>query len=201
MGTMDDKTLRQLRGWHSNGTFNVAMLAEWLEKRGHDILGTGAYGTVIDCDLFVVKVLDADDAGYLNWINFCQLAAPSVYLPEIYYSQRISKHLHIVVLEKLELRENVEFNETYKGIKAYGSQSCWVGRDNKRCAENLSPNLKALLELMMEYARGYNQAIDEHNQKCAVTGGNYKWMITKDIHSGNVMFRGNQLVITDPWCV
>jgi hypothetical protein len=194
---MDDKLFWRMRGWHSNGDFNVDDLHEWLDGKGCEVLGTGAFGIAVDCDFFVVKVMNAGDDGYLNWIRFCELVGPCRYLPEIYFSQRISKHLHVVVMEKLEKR-SVTNDREYKGIHAHGR--FWGDRD---AYKHLNDELKALLDLMDEYKDAHNAIADAHNSEQCWHNPKVKWMntLTRDIHGGNVMFRGKQLVITDPWCV
>lgn len=193
-----EQVIQSLRTWRSsddyaNG-FSVDELYEYLEEQGLDLLGNGAFGVVVDYDDFVVKIFDATDIGYLGFIHFCETVGPNRYLPEIYYSERISDLLHMVVIERLDTKKNIEKDKEYKGIRWHGLRCDFV----PSCG--LNEDVKAVLSLMKTYREEYNFAVEEHNSTTRIEGGEYKVGICHDIHSSNIMFRGKQLVITDPWC-
>lgn len=190
-----ENIIHRLRGWHSDGSFNVDVLGDWLDCQGVEVLGMGAFGAVIDCDLFVIKIFDATDMGYISFLNFCETVGKNRYLPEIYFHQKISKYLHIAMIEKLEAFGS-ETDKEYLGIRQYGQR--W-GR--KAEAEKLNAEVTAILELMKTYKDAYNQVAADHNSTADWKVHEYMSELCHDVHSGNVMLREKQLVITDPWCV
>lgn len=161
-------------------------------------LGFGSYGTVYgsrDSDV-VYKIGDAtDNEGYLAFIKvLAKQKTQNPYFPKIYGVRFIkgkegdywggSNKVFVVAMEKLKplpnkMREVCEIFEEEVRTDCYST--------NKR-------NADALLGIKRKVPKQLLEAFDA--LRTAYKSGDCSW----DLHSGNFMVRGKQVVCTDPLC-
>lgn len=154
---------------------------EALYTAGFEVLGNGVYGVVIQDGDKVLKFFTACDEGYLAFLDIC-MAYPSPYLPEVYWLKDMGNGIFAVSLEYLDSYDNFiesnETNRTYKIIKH--------SVNRHRISPEADEELQETLRIMFEHRQGLTSVANAY--------------LCVDIHDGNVMMRGEQMVITDPWC-
>lgn len=173
---------------------------------GSEVLGSGAYGTVIQSKdpNVVYKVLESD-AGYMRFVRFVQ-QYPDKHFPKIYKVKNLTNFFRrygiqndkfvVVALEKLEpinpkkLGMNVDFIAALLNTHS-PNESPDIMPDGNENENHLPasmflqwlPELKGLWSAGLKL-RGLNSESND-----------YFW----DIHSGNIMMRADgTIVITDP---
>jgi hypothetical protein len=158
--------------WHG-GTVKTM-----LQFGGLKVLGSGMYGCVLEYDDKVIKLFDANDTGYLAFLDII-CAHPCKYFPQVFERGEISDLVHYVVMEKLEPIKDWTDNLERKHLSILRMMG---GRKMRR---KMNPILREAAALLHATHKGFlelNVYMDE------------------DLHTENVMLRGETLVITDPWC-
>jgi len=171
-----NRILRALSEWQTD------TVEERLELGGLDVLGAGAYGVVIDNGDTVVKYVRANDQGYRAFLDIC-IAHPSPYFPVVFWTEMVNNEILAVCLEKLDDFEQFMFDD--------GS-------------DPLALEYETLEELIEDRLVPANAELAEAAALLNMTSRNMrdiaKVFLGQDLCWNNVMLRGNQLVITDPWC-
>lgn len=149
-----------------------------IKEFGFTNYGSGEYGLVFSKPQlpYVVKLF-MKDAAYLKWMDFCKQHSDNPYCPKIRGKViRITDIFYVIRLEKLE---PISTRSGWYDLSKILSEPEWALRTwDSRPSE--VPQLKDphLRQILMFFAR---------NKKLL------------DIHSGNVMRRGDQVVIIDPF--
>ena len=137
-------------------------------------LGSGCYATVYALDdKRVLKVIKTQDTGYARYVKFCKANKTNQHLPKIYYSG-VWGEKQVYILERL--RECRQSDDYYSGN---------ISADNKMIS-----SFRSLLR-----GREKNPFITKDAQDLVDFLGDGD----NDLHSGNFMFRGDTLVVTDPF--
>ena len=174
---------------------------------GGDILGIGAFGVALAHDKWgynkVVKIFNYDDVCYTAFIRFC-FENNSKFLPKIYnkpvkfvppWGYRTEPFLYFIVMERLECGRGL-----HKDVKEYLDLHYNLRRNSDDMDHETSKTLEKRMESIsskyddfeefirfyMLYKRKYPKFSKDHN-------------CTEDLHYENIMLRGNQPVITDPY--
>lgn len=167
---------------------------EYLERLTDDLnvksLGSGAFAEVFQHPTLknvVVKVL-RKDPNYLRYAEFCRARPRNPWLPKIAAITPVqivgSPHAHLVFLEKLNRGTLRAIRELKKSLtKDYGLP---VTADDKSWFT----------------AKGWRNLAERTKDKglaeFALFAGDPKNHRRLDLHEGNLMLRGTQLVFTDP---
>ena len=159
---------------NGRAVFNVAARS-FSDVTGMKKLGSGAYSEVFEIDdKHVLKIVKKTDSGYARFVKICQANRHNPHLPKIHLAaQWAGKQIYI--LERLSEtstdEENVERSWNYRGPKYYFREAI-SGRNSENPFFVLPPEIKEVAQLLRN--------------------------MTNDLHDGNMMFRGNVLVVTDP---
>lgn len=208
---IDELRLDELTGYRSNPIYqlfqNSADMDEFLEQLsagGFDVkeLGAGYYGAVFDKpgskDVF--KIFTADDKGYTMFLDYAKRNQHNPHVPRIYGGIMKVKgprgpesgHGHdwiIVRMEKLSER----------GPKEIGVDVLQQYLKAQPTYNNRRPSVYDLImskNKVAEFEAKFPQ-LAEVLQWVAANGNRNG--ITIDLHGDNFMFRGNTVVITDPF--
>lgn len=164
---------------------NLYKYREFLESKGVKNLGSGCYGCVYQHPTLpnvVAKIYDYDDA-YDHYINWCTKNQKNPYVPKIYSIHKCEKFT-IVFLEKLEevsldLYEDWEEKTFPRHLKHLLHNPSKYKKENDLLSNPIlkrDKNLKIMIEFLIKVKNLYRI----------------------DLHDGNIMLRGEQIVITDP---
>lgn len=156
----------------------LAGLKKRLEKGGYSVTGEGFFATVWTKDDVAIKVA-IGDIGYDTWLEECLKNQGNPYFPKIFDVKRFTDvkrertsvtklDVTVVSMERLEKKED-KYQAEQLGTKYGRARSRKIKTNDKHERELF----KALNRV--ESSRG--------------------WL---DIHSENILFRGDQPVITDP---
>ena len=166
-----------------------------LRQAGFCHIGGGLYAEVygLPGTDWVVKATRGDTS-YIKFLHFVR-QLPCELFPHIYDHFEITPEdgylWTVTVLEKLDnLRTRNDAN-TLANVAHFvasksmskGSQYFWWGDEPDQ--SSLSGDFLAACELLGEYAAEVNKTAARH--------------LNLDLHSGNIMLRGEQMVITDPF--
>jgi hypothetical protein len=154
------------------------------ENENLGYLGAGAYGVVIDAGDYAIKYCRSNDMGYRAFLDIA-MSYQSPYLPKILWTENVTDEIMAVAMEKLD--------DYYKSERS--------DEDDER----LSNELDALCRLVEEDKLvPVNAELAEVAALLQATWIGYDnldfWCLGEDLSGNNVMLRGNQLVVTDPWC-
>lgn len=180
---MMERVLRTAKGFtrlDHEGFIDVYTLAQVLTKHcGANVLGSGAYGFVVDCGDYVIKFFSSKELPYTAYVDFC-LTNEHPLLPKIYSVHRVNKYINAVIIEKLKpLADTLEDIDDEIMLDIVNIKDFLI---YKNYVEDLSDDYYNILDLLAEQRRMMY------------------WECSWDLHTGNFMLRDNQLVITDPWC-
>lgn len=156
----------------------LAALAKRLREDGYKKVGSGAFAEVWAKGDVAIKVA-LDDEGYDLWLEECLKNQDNPYFPKIFDVKRFSKvkkvrthsytwNATVVSMERLEQKE-----EKYQA-EQLGTKYGWARSRKIKTKDKHERELFKALD-RVESSRG--------------------WL---DIHSENILFRGDQPVITDP---
>ena len=145
---------------------------------GIERIGSGAYSIVyaID-DKRVIKVVRGTDSGYARFIDAVRRNRNNPHLPKVYYSG-VWAGKTIYILERLTERPETPMPGRYGDCKA---------NEYFRAAITQRPSENPFIRLASRYLEQVANLLREINTR----GG-------LDLHSANVMFRGDVPVVTDP---
>lgn len=160
---------------------NLTKYEEFLESKGVENLGSGCYGCVYQHPTLpnvVAKIYDYDDA-YDHYINWCTKNQKNPYVPKIYSIHKCEKFT-IVFLERLKEISLRTYMDWETKISPFLLNT---GSSRKKKNDLLSTpilrrdkNLKSIIEFLLKSEDLYRF----------------------DLHDGNIMLRGKQIVFTDP---
>ena len=143
------------------------------------VLGNGAFSTVVEVEGQVYKIVRRVDHSYEAFVDFCLSYGPSKYLPRVEKPFSI-RGFTVYTMEKLiPLVRNIEYNS----IESVYSFLC---RNINYSPSIYDPELVNVLRAMVLHRNAYNALYKSRE-------------LHTDMHSGNFMSRGDQIVITDPW--
>ena len=159
---------------------------------GFSPIGGGAFGTVWGHPKFpyVLKIFKSNDDAYKSWVKVCMNNSDNPHFPKFVSTKvfSITPTVSAIRMEKLSpyISENYMgfstvlnrlsisdiVNPNYQWNDAYGKPSQW----DEYCASH--PLWIPALKITDEFITSYQYA--------------------KDMHTGNFMMRGDDIVITDP---
>lgn len=174
-------------------------LKKWLLENNFERIGRGMFSSVYasNTENFVVKVNDGYiDESYINFVDFCQ-KNNSPHLPKI---GKIKKYnnFYIIFIEKLTPLQDFFGMDTTATLKFFNYCIDIIDSNNdldfkkdkiienfkERTTEELSENiLKQIIEISILMAKFKKELPDRERL---------------DLHDGNIMLRGNILVVIDP---
>ncbi len=145
---------------------------------GIEKLGSGAYSNVYSIDdTRVIKIVKREDSGYARFVDAVRRHPNNPHLPKIYYSG-VWGGKTVYILEKLSTHPETRMDNRYGECQA---------NSFFRAAVTQRPSENPYIRLASRYLEQAAEILREINTR----GG-------LDLHSGNVMFRGDVPVITDP---
>lgn len=152
---------------------------KFLTDNGFKKLGTGSFGTVFESPNYPwVFKLFYNDPAYFKFFEFARANQSNPYLPTIKGKYiRLNKGVYVIRLEKLE---KLGYNSPREFPALDHLLNIITAADFKRemaQVKKIDPKLA-----------------DTIGQISKLLGNDFEF----DLHSGNLMKRGNQLVITDP---
>ena len=169
-------------------------LADWLKERDFKKLGEGLYSSVFQSQTenFVVKINNGDiDEGYLEFLDFCR-KTKSPHLPKIGTVKKY-ENWYIIFIEKLEP----------------SNLSRWINTDllnffSSYRGDDWDSFEKVYNALLLPNGSPFNddsvkkQFFELSNLVTLFEGYSDNGTIINDLHSNNIMMRGDTYVITDP---
>ena len=181
---IDELTFSQARSLKPEKVGSVADVKKSLQNFGYELAGKGLYSEVYQKagSNVVVKV----NAGQLDkcWVKFAEIAKQNKsdqHLPKIGRIMVSKDDYMIVFIEKLNDQPTGSGGFVDEQVLSEIDFSVLVEKPKEEIIEEFGPTIgEDLIEtiLMLDDARG----------SC-------NW----DLHPGNIMWRGNTPVITDPW--
>jgi hypothetical protein len=166
---MDMSTLRP----HYDGSYIVDGKS-FAEVSGLEKLGNGAYADVyaID-DARALKIVKKKDTGYARFVQICLNNPSNPHLPKIYYQGEWGGK-QVYVMERLKMEA-----------------------DRDKCNSWGESGIKSDFRAAINYgsANPFFAHANEHIAMLAKLAKEHNW---NDMHDGNIMFRGNTPVVTDP---
>lgn len=163
-----------------------------LSDLGFDLSGTGSWGSVYThpTQFFAIKIFEVSDTAYLAWINFCKKHSDQPLLPKfrggVHLLHTAEQDMYAVRVEKLRKPDKpAEFQKIVELRNAMISIAI-----RQRVSKTVTQ-----LEMV---TKNINDAIKEHSpflKKIVAYATNVGY---QDFNPDNFMFRGNQIVITDP---
>jgi hypothetical protein len=174
-------------------------LTRLVKKAGVKKLGGGAYSQVFQHPKYgnvVVKVYTAKDRDYARYVQFCLKHQSNPYVPriadEVKYKSPEGEKYNIVFLEKMTAMKTAR-GVAAKLQKAFSKLEPEELSDIEyHCEEQDMPELFEYLDALVKEGRANSSFVELW--KHIRSYGKDKF----DMHPGNVMLRGQQLVITDP---
>lgn len=177
-------------------------------KAGNTVLGAGCYSAALESfarDDTVIKIGNNMSDPWITYYE--QIIAkmqdnPCVPKVKSFYIDYNNEY-YVCVMERLQDSCPVYANReaAFEAVRQYLygeiSRKKFVKRA-KKLPEQF-PNIFALVELM-DYIVRWTDAFTEEDAEDLTYSDDYMGATKLDMHSGNVMFRGYELVITDPWC-
>lgn len=146
------------------------------EVSGMRKLGSGMYADVYEMSpTKVLKVIKSQDSGYARFVEVCEQQKGNRYLPVIHY-KGVWGGKTVYVLERLEMMK--------PGLNAYETRR---EKDHFRRAIEDTHNDNPFMGVKDPEL----DAIAQILRNSRMTG---------DLHNGNIMYRGETPVVTDPCC-
>jgi len=193
--------INELTGFRNHPIYQIALNSRSvyhfetnMKDQGYSkhILGSGLYGVVFEkpgTD-FVYKLFDVDDYGYKAYLDFTRQNQNNIHIPKIGkpLKLKIGKiNAYIVKLERLEELNlsNPKHEQQYKLIISIISSLEKIKTNNP----------------MRTGAMNFLKKVDKTDPDLVNIIADINDISTSemDMHPGNVMMRGNTIVITDPY--
>lgn len=216
---LDMSTLTYQYG-QENGTIYEVRGRSFEDVTGLKRLGSGAYADVYAIDENrVLKVIKSEDSGYARFVEQVVRKLPdNPYLPKIFY-QGVWADKQVYILERL--------SETYTDVEQWCIDNGWNGREirdyrqRKESLKAFKAERQDIINQMDEQNTFRSRLNDDFRSAlrkaidCEATGNRFFSIADEireigalldvsnthsDMHSGNVMFRGDIPVLTDPTC-
>lgn len=166
-------------------------ITDFIDAQGFEYLGSGIAGTVYgrsDAD-YVYKRFDLEDYGYMIYLEFALKNQHMSTVPTIYGVRIFSRHV-LVCMERLEDSAEVQRKISERDGVCDALHS--LSRNRKLRKEEKSNFRAKELKELPKLFKGLQKARKEF--ELATDDFAPDW----DLHDGNYMFRGKQLVLTDP---
>lgn len=179
-----------------------------LRKLGIKEIDRGEYGIVFQHPTLkdvVVKLLGEADPDYMDWIHFCQKNQNNPYVPKIHkvtkktnvfdlgdsgmYSGSLP-HLYLIFMEKLKPLSNAEFTK-------FGAYVAGLAHTVPDRGSFVARDITDSAKLWTAVSRQKKDQTLANVAKIIARKGTAGVLL--DIHPGNIMKRGTQIVITDPF--
>lgn len=183
-------------------------IVTWCENKYNislTVVGSGAYAVVFQHpydENKVIKISDTpDDDKWRYYIRYC-IMHKEPWMPVVHEYDE-AQHISIAVLEKLQ-----PFVHSHSDVDAdvfleffcpdkeevYDDVYAHLGRWAERVACNCAP----LATILGSVESTHHQLITEYTQMWKYLTETIEGSFMCDIHDGNIMYRGDQIVITDP---
>lgn len=190
-------TYAHLSDWNDN-SMGVATLQELGFKRA----GSGSWGSVIVSKdyPFAIKFFEVSDRAYLAWYHFCVAnAGRSPLLPVFrgkpHVVKMLDREVFAVRMEKLAEKHwggDADKVDLLRGLKD-------LIIDHALRVDGLTYDSDASSDIEKQRRASSIQIIvDRYGSFVKKIAAYISHVGTQDLHYGNVMFRGSQVVITDP---
>ncbi len=179
---------QKLKTKHRRGKF-----VDQLEKKGAQYLGSGLYAEVYQLPKSknVVKVF-SHDVAYLEYLTTITKYQQNPFFPrikKIVTYTATKKHKYTVVeMEALQERDN---DRTWNLCGNLEDTLCSVDDEDDSSRHGIEWGVKKM-------SRMFKTAKKKHLREVVTIMSDLFRMHGSDLHTGNVLFRGKQLVITDP---
>lgn len=170
-------------------TGNLDQFHDRLRTDGYKIIGNGLYAEVWakdNDDSHVIKVA-RDDVGYDEYLSYVLANQENPYFPRVFDVKRFKGvknvwsggDITVVSMERLTKGGKKAKKQLSKRLHRGAKDATWYTEEQKKAARAMfkTKHEKQLLEVMTALSK---------------TRG---WL---DLHDGNIMHRGNQLVVIDP---
>ena len=179
-------------------------LMGWLNERNFKVIGEGAYSSVwkSDTEKFIVKINNGYglDEGYLKFVDFCHKNKNNPHLPKMGKIKKY-KDWYIVFIEKLE-PTYLDYTVSI-GLKRFVRY--FFGPNTSLQHDDLTD--KDMFEKLFKRKASEYKLPDELKSQDMIDAlfVLFKFIVeynindmSLDLHGGNIMLRGNTIVITDP---
>ena len=165
--------------------------AEILISKGYEQLGSGAFANVFQRKSRpneVIKLFGTSDNAYADYLKFVMKHQNNPHFPKVFGKpMKITSTYYAVKLEKLEPYD--KNNNLHKAIELALKLSTYLGpNDSPEDIKTHEPEYDKILDSKPKLKEAIFHLAQFKNKSI------YDW----DIHSGNVMWRGNDIVLTDP---
>jgi hypothetical protein len=157
-------------------------------------LGSGCYSDVYEINATtVLKVVKHEDSGYARFVKMCQEMKGNRYLPRILYSGKWGQKT-VYVLERLNEYKNRDDRDDYSDRQP---GVIWVDYYEHARRNKMNEQFRKALK-SRDADNPFMGIIDPELR--AVAKALRDRDLLGDLHGGNVMWRGETLVVTDPSC-
>ena len=177
-------------------------------KAGNTVLGAGCYSAALESYARDDTVIKIGNNMSDPWITYYEQVIakmqdnPCVPKVKSFYIDYANEY-YVCVMERLQdscpVYENRDAAYNLVRDYLYGelSQKKFVKRARKLSQQ--FPYIDAMVELL-DTIVGLTDAFTEEDAEDLCYDEDYMSATKLDMHSGNVMFRGYELIVTDPWC-
>jgi hypothetical protein len=165
--------------------------ADILRSKGYEELGSGVFANVFQRKSRpneVIKLFGTSDVAYVDYLKFIMKHQDNPHFPKILGKpMKITPKYYAVKLEKLTKYDNK--NNLHNVIETALRLATYLGpNDSPEDFKTHEPEYDKILDSKPKLKEAIFYLAQFKNTS------KYKW----DIHSGNVMWRGNDIVLTDP---
>ena len=172
-------------------------LTQLVKKYGIQKLGGGAFSQVFQHPEFknvVVKVYTGKDVVYKRYVDWCMKHQSNPYAPQIIeqtkYSSPKGDEYNIVFMQKMARVSAKRFKQQLRAAMPKAKPQEFEALDEAIDDYDMIETFNELNRMIPIFGDAHLQEIWKHIK----TYGKAKF----DLHPGNVMLRGSQLVLTDP---
>jgi hypothetical protein len=162
-----------------------------LQNAGYKKLGTGSYANVYakEGDPWVLKLFENSDDPYVRFVEIVK-KNPNPFFPKFKGKIiNITPHYSAIRIERLSEVEH--YSTEYTELAGYLDYACYGDIWGMKPSETQLNIMKTGMKELESKNPGITNAVD-------ILAANMK-PYRSDLHDNNLMKRGNQLVITDPF--
>lgn len=165
-------------------------------SKGNSLIGCGSYAAVLQHGRSTDRVIKVGNNIYDPWLDYYRLVikpnAANAYVPRTYSLHvDVSANYYICVMERLQPLHDYGVAELCEHfVQGHITEQEFINAAAKHfCIIDANAALQILYKIrdLTDYADKF--AIDDSENGRVL-----------DMHAANFMLRGEQLVITDPWC-
>lgn len=180
-------------------------LFKWLKENNFKLIGEGVFSDAYESDeimkdKFIVKVNRGElDKRYLEFVDFCQENKQNTHLPKM-GNIRMFEGWYIIFIEKLKPIKTDFLGFNFEKFYTFFNKLVDFGMQQNLQKISLEKEIKDffilnskkpdLIELYLEQFCEMSIILGKLKEKLNCN--------TLDLHDGNIMLRGNTLVIIDP---